>query len=189
VYQPGFAVYITLCIQKGSLLMRRVLDTSAEENITLSKEFDALQTYLELERLRFRQELKSTIVFDFSPDVRPDAIRLPSMIIQPIVENAIKHGLMHKSGKKEIDIRCFFGNNDNLFIVIADNGIGRRAARLINARRKFSHTSFASDATQKRIALINQLRNKEVQIETIDRYDSAQQPLGTTVIISIPMRY
>jgi ligand-binding sensor domain-containing protein/two-component sensor histidine kinase len=176
-------------VEHFSILMRRVLDTSAEENITLSKEFDALQTYLELERLRFRQELKSTIVFDFSPDVRPDAIRLPSMIIQPIVENAIKHGLMHKSGKKEIDIRCFFGNNDNLFIVIADNGIGRRAARLINARRKFSHTSFASDATQKRIALINQLRNKEVQIETIDRYDSAQQPLGTTVIISIPMRY
>ena len=176
-------------VEHFSILMRRVLDTSAEENISLSKEFEALQTYLELERLRFRQELKSTIVFDFAPDVRPEAIRLPSMIIQPIVENAIKHGLMHKSGKKEIDIRCFFGNNDNLFIVIADNGVGRQAARLINARRKFSHTSFASDATQKRIELINQLRNKEIQIETIDRYDSAQQPLGTTVIISIPMRH
>lgn len=175
-------------VEHFSILMRRVLETSAEDDISLSKEFNALQTYLELERLRFRQELKSTIVFDFAPDVRPEAIRLPSMIIQPIVENAIKHGLMHKSGKKEIDIRCFFGNNDNLFIIIADNGVGRQAARLINARRKLNHIPFASDATQKRIELINQLRNKEVKIETIDRYDSAQQPLGTTVIISIPMQ-
>jgi ligand-binding sensor domain-containing protein len=174
-----------------STLMRRVLDTSAEENITLTKELDALQTYLELERLRFRQELKSTIVFDFPPDVKPENLRLPSMIIQPIVENAIKHGLMHKSGKKELNIECFLGSNNNLFIVITDNGIGRKAAALINAHRPVSHVSFATDATEKRIELINQLRTTEIEIEieTIDRYDSSQQSLGTTVILSIPLDY
>jgi hypothetical protein len=169
---------------KFSDLMRSTLSASGKEWITVEEEIYMLKLYLELEKLRFSKDL--TVNFEHSDlDDEADQLLIPAMIIQPYVENAIKHGLMHKEGDKRLDIR-FTLQHDRVSCVIEDNGIGRKAAIAIGAGKK--HNSFSGMANERRISLMNELYGNHIDFSISDRIANGQAA-GTVVSFSYPIKY
>lgn len=139
-------------LSKFSSLMRKILEFSENEKVLLSEEIEMLNDYLELEKLRFGQDFKYELILLNS--FKPENIFIPSLIIQPFIENAIKHGLLHKKGEKCLSIKFSLGNKQ-LYILIEDNGVGRKRSAQIQSRNKLQHKSFATSAVQKRVELLN----------------------------------
>lgn len=170
---------------KFSDLTRLVLEMSEKESVSLKEEIQALELYLSLENVRFNEMLEYNFIIDSA--IVKDYIRIPPMIIQPYVENAIKHGLLHKKNDKRISI-YFTLNNQVLIITIEDNGIGRYKSNEINKSRSKTHKSFSTQANKKRIEILNQDKDKlKTGVEIIDLYDEQKRPLGTRVIIEVPV--
>ncbi len=113
-------------------------------------------------------------------------IKIPSMIIQPFIENSIKHGLLHKKGEKILVVE-FLMNENKLEVIIDDNGIGRKKAGELNRIKEVKHNSFSTSANTKRLEILNEGKRNKVGLEIIDKYDSNNQPEGTKVIIQIPL--
>lgn len=171
-----------LYLGKFSHLMRKILDVSQKEEITLHEEKSILELYLSLEKLRFGDEFNYYL--SISENIDEFSVYLPPMIIQPYIENAIKHGLLHKKGEKKLNID--FSIENELICRITDNGIGRKHAKEIKERQAEKHQSFASKATEKRVELLNHINKENYKIEIIDiENDSAN---GTCVIIRIPIK-
>jgi ligand-binding sensor domain-containing protein len=166
-------------------LMRITLDQSSKIAISLDDEIRSLKLYLELEGLRFEEnfayEIKMVdMLYTFN-------ILIPAMLIQPYVENAIKHGLMHIQGEKKLELSFSLFNDNTLLCVITDNGIGRRRSSEINRMREKKHTSFATGATQRRLELLNQGREQTITVSFVDLVDSNGQDSGTKVLLYIPL--
>jgi two-component sensor histidine kinase len=174
-----------LYLSKFSNLMRKVLDASGREQITLKEETDILHLYLDLEKLRFGEEFNFSILVDSAID--PEAITLPSMILQPYVENALKHGLLHKKGQKILTLN-FNQLNDHLVCTIRDNGVGRERSAEIKARFAAGHKSFATEATEKRVELLNTYVKDKYQVVIIDLEEN-ETAIGTEVRIKIPLNF
>lgn len=161
-------------------LMRKYLHFSQKDELTLQEEIEMLEMYLELEKVRFEDQLNYKIVVGdalFSSE-----IKIPVMFIQPFVENAIKHGLLHKKdGVKQL--RITFKKIENyLKATIEDNGVGRKRSTQINLNRKPNHKSFASSALEKRVELINKNREQKIEILITDLYKD-EKATGTKVEI------
>lgn len=169
---------------KFSDLMRRILDTSDKNEVTIEKEFETIDLYVSLEKARFDNDFEYKISFPENIDL--SAHTIPSMIIQPFVENAIKHGLMHKSGFKILEIKVEL-LGDVWCFTIDDNGIGRKASEFINQKIK-KHISFAIKAIDNRVKLINKISDIAIDIEVIDKKATNNQSLGTRIKIYIPIR-
>jgi len=167
-------------------LTRKILDVSGKQSIYLSEEVEILTKYLELECMRFESDFSYKI--HLSEEIDEDYIKLPPMLIQPYIENSMKHGLLHKKGAKHIDI--FFDINEEetiLKCVIDDNGIGRVASAAININRPPSHVSFSTSATEKRLQLLNQGKQENIAVVFKDKVDESNNALGTKVSIQIPI--
>lgn len=171
---------------KFSRLIRIYLDHSRENEVLLIDELKALKIYLELEKNRFEESLEFNISIPDTINIR--AIKIPSLFLQPYVENAIKHGLLHKKENRRLFISFEINEvKDILICKIEDNGIGREASKKINAARRPFHNSFATTANQKRVALLN--TNKARKIE-VDMYDiDTLEETGTRVLIKIPLNF
>ena len=170
-------------LSKFSLLMRQVLEVSSDMSISMTREVEILQLYLDLEKLRFGDDFQYQLQLPESQDL--DAFQIPSMIIQPFVENAIKHGLLHKtSGKKELSIH--FQITDIIICTITDNGVGRVHSAKIKLRRGLQPVSFATSATKRRLNILNQTHSKKIGLEIVDLYEK-EQAKGTKVILTIPI--
>lgn len=170
---------------KFSKLIRIYLEHSQKQEITLAEEIKALNIYLELEKDRFNDDFEFTITIE--KDIKTEAILLPSLFLQPYVENALKHGLLHKKDNKKLKIN-FSEENDTLFCTIEDNGVGRKIAAEINKKKTNKHVSFATSANQKRVHLLNMANNSNLEIFVIDLEDN-KQALGTKVLIKIPIKF
>jgi len=173
-----------LYLSKFSNLMRKVLDASGKDTISLQEESEILLLYLDLEKLRFGDEFNYRIHVD--SEIDPYQVSIPSMILQLFVENALKHGLLHKKGEKIIDID-FTRMEKNLLCTIRDNGIGRVRSKEIKDRINSGHRSFATDATEKRVELLNSYAHGEYQVEVLDLYND-DSSIGTEVRIKIPFQ-
>lgn len=172
-------------LSKFSKLTRLILEMSEKETVSLTDELRALHLYLELEQGRFDDgDFSFKILVD--PKVEVELIQIPSMLVQPYVENAIKHGLMHKRGKKLLNVN-FSRIKDVLYIEVTDNGIGRENAGKINAARKEMYRSFATHANQKRLEILNKGRTRSIGIEIEDHIYATGESMGTSVFISIPI--
>jgi len=171
-------------IQDFSSLLRKVLDFSSKELIPLQDEIEVLQKYLSIEKDRFDGSLQYEIAV--AESVRNEMVRIPSLLTQPFVENALRHGLMHRSGVKELTIR-FDLENDCLVILIRDNGIGRKASAEFNKARKKDHQSFALEAYSRRIDLLNASRDRKIELAINDHYNELGAATGTSVYITIPL--
>jgi anti-sigma regulatory factor (Ser/Thr protein kinase) len=136
-------------LARFSDLMRTVLDMSGSELIPLSQELELIDLYLELEAVRFGDSF--TYAVTVADGIDPEQISVPSMLIQPYAENAVKHGLLHRKGEKRLDISVE-KEKDVLKITIDDNGVGRQAAAEL---RKSHHRPFATEATSSRVELLN----------------------------------
>ena len=169
---------------KFSDLMRKILEASDKKEITVEKEFEMLEMYVSLEKSRFDNDFEYTFSLPIGLDL--SQYKIPSMIIQPFVENAIKHGLMHKKGAKELHIIAEIVT-DYWHFTVEDNGVGRTKSEQINKNFK-SHNSFATKAIDTRIALINKIAASKIEIKVEDKISNSNESLGTKIVILIPVK-
>jgi len=170
-------------LAKFARLIRLILQNSQEAFIPLENELEALQLYLELESLRFENKFSYKIVTDELVDI--SVLTVPPLIIQPYVENAIWHGLMHKkeSGNLEISV---YTDGKFLFCKIADDGIGRKKAAELKSKSALSYKSMGMNITADRIAILQQQDQLGAQIAIKDLVLADGSAGGTEVIIKIP---
>jgi LytS/YehU family sensor histidine kinase len=143
-------------------MMRMILMNSTEKLITLEKEIAFIQLYLKFEKIRFQNKFQ--LKFDIDPNLETHSIRLPGMLLQPLIENAINHGLLHKIGEGLLHIRFFekrINNINYLYCVIQDNGVGYKKSEELNQWKKTEHRSFSSSISEDRINILNSLYGKE----------------------------
>lgn len=168
-------------ITKFSKLIRSILNFSRQENITLKEELNTLALYMEFEQMRF--DSKFDYVIQVADELTPAKIRIPSLLLQPFIENAIWHGLMQsdKHGIVRIDVQPLL--NNQILITIEDNGIGRVKAKEYSQQNLSKHKSFGLRITKERLDLLKRSQNKTATFEVIDLYDDKRQPRGTKVQI------
>ncbi|HEY5825307.1 MAG TPA: PAS domain S-box protein, partial [Cyclobacteriaceae bacterium] len=163
-----------------SKLIRGILSNSVSNKIKLAEELELLQHYVALERMRFENKFDFEIKVD--EELEPESIEIPSLLIQPYVENAILHGLYNKEGKGLLKINVS-GEDGSIRFEIEDNGIGRKAAMAIREQNFPKHKSMGTALTEERLKLIN--AQDKVSFEIIDLLDAQRQPCGTKVRIGV----
>ena len=171
-------------LTKFSQLMRSVLKDSKSRLISLDEELHALQLYIELEALRFTEK-----GFDFHiqvSDVNPETLYLPPLLVQPYVENAIWHGLLHKESPGTLWVRVN-KNGKALFIEIEDDGIGREAARFKRSKSATKNKSYGMQITSDRIDLVKATFGIDSSVNVQDLYDERGAPAGTKVTLGVPL--
>ncbi len=169
---------------KFSRLIRMYLDYSQQNEITLEEELNALKLYLELEKVRFEDELEYTISVD--NQLKTKQIKVPSLFIQPYVENALKHGLLHKLNDRKLHIEAKIIQQNKLEIVVEDNGIGRAQSEKLK-RPNQQHKPFATKAIEERVHLYKNKLKRDITITTNDLYDENDVAAGTKVVITMPI--
>lgn len=170
-------------------LMRLILNNSRTNYITLKDELETLDLYLQMESLRFRDKFRYQIQVD--DDLDPASVSIPPMLIQPYVENAIWHGLMHREGNGAaglvtIEVALC---GDNLVCSVEDNGIGREKANALQASRFNNNRSqsMGTRITEERIEIINKLYQLNARVQFHDLHDEQGEPSGTRVELTIPI--
>ena len=170
-------------LTKFSKLVRLMLENSEHSKVSLQDELDMLEAYIQLEALRFENKLSYSIQVDETLD--PDQTEIPSMVLQPFVENAIWHGLLHSEHPGTIDIHLK-EEADSLWCSISDNGIGREKSLSLKKAGEHKKKSLGIKITGERLRLLTQQKIEEL-ISIIDLKDERNQALGTQVHIQIPL--
>lgn len=169
-------------LSRFSDLVRKVLTHSNEVYISIQEELELIENYIRLEAML----IDGDFLFHKQVDETIDQqlMKIPSMLLQPLVENAFKHGLRHKQGKKELRLQILQPQPGQIAISLSDNGIGRAASSNINKENKqASHASFASDAISKRIALLNKSGPYTIHLQTTDLFDDKGISAGTSITL------
>ncbi len=161
-----------------SSLIRKILEGSKKNFISLKEEIETIKLYLELEKFRFDQQFEYNINVDGR--LNADHLAIPSMILQPYLENAIWHGLVPKKEKGSLEVDVEEIDPGMISISITDNGIGRDKAAEINKRRKH-HKATGMKNVEERLNLLNRLNKTKMTVEIIDLYDKSSSPCGTRV--------
>ncbi|MCS6819648.1 MAG: histidine kinase, partial [Chitinophagales bacterium] len=165
-------------LSKFSDLMRSILQMSSKPDVRLSDELETLRLYIELEAMLLEPPFEYDISADDSTNTH--IIKIPALLLQPFVENAFKHGLRYKKGNKKLTLHAK-KIDGVLEVIITDNGIGRKASTVVQQLAPQTHYSFASEATAKRIDLVNSERNQKIGLNYVDLDE------GTQVVITIPI--
>lgn len=171
-------------LSRFSSLMRRTLENCNKMNVTLKEELESLELYLELESLRC--EKKFTYHIDCESSISLTDTYIPTLLIQPYVENAIWHGIMPKTCNGNILVKI---TNAGSFVkcCIIDDGVGRvKSQEIQNMSLVKKHKSFATKITGQRMEILKSLYSKDFSFEYVDKYDSNGNALGTEVILIFP---
>lgn len=173
-------------LTKFARLVRLILDNSVEGEVLLAAELKSTELYVEFEQQRFGDK------FRFQPEigreVEADELLIPSMILQPYLENAIRHGISHSEHPCVLRLRLR-QDEKFLYIEIEDDGIGRAAAAGWNAEHSTGHTSHGTSITSGRVEAYNRIHHTQITVETEDMKDTTGAPAGTRVSLRIPLRY
>ena len=156
---------------------------SSQSSISLKDELDALKLYVDLEQMRYRDDFGFVIIMDDAVDVQNS--KVPPLILQPYVENAIRYGLSAKKGVKKLELNIS-ENNSHLIFRIKDNGVGRQYAKRIKKSETKEHISMAMDLTKKRIELADFSNLNSESIIIVDLMEDGKQA-GTEVIFKLPV--
>lgn len=167
-------------------LIRKTLENSDKKNITVAEEIAYLRQYLEMEQLRYGD------AFDFNINIneglQADFTEIPAMLLQPYIENSLRHGIRHKTnGKGRIEL-LFLQENNLLTCVVKDNGIGRAAAQKMKSAQHIEYQSKGMALTARRIELLNTQANAGIKVLVNDVLDDAGTVAGTQVTIHIPLK-
>ncbi|HEX6430110.1 MAG TPA: histidine kinase [Niastella sp.] len=168
-----------------SRLIRQTLDFSSRPEISLEEELDYLTNYLEIEKTRLENAFSWSVAIDKA--VEPADYYIPPMILQPFVENSVRHGLRFRKdreGKVTITVKR---EGDNLICILEDNGIGRKAAMKYKSISPINYQSKGLSLTADRIAMFNKEHEQQITMQINDLEDDLQNPLGTRVTISFPV--
>lgn len=169
-----------------SKIIRQTLENATKEFITLENEIDYIERYLRLEQMRFDRQFSYQIITDEQPD--PETTMIPPMIIQPYLENAIKHGLRHKKGEGRLSVVFQIADDKKLLCIIEDNGIGRSASAAINQQIQKDHNSSGMTITKNRIDALRKMYKSDMfTVQVIDLFSQDKHPAGTRVKIVLPL--
>jgi ligand-binding sensor domain-containing protein len=177
-------VNANLYLNKFSVLIRNILKHSKNSMISLVEEVKLLQLYLELEKLRLGDKMNFTI--SLSEGILQEDIKIPSMVIQPFIENALKHGiapLLDRQGFINVDFKM---DKNCLICTIEDNGIGIHNSKKQNNDID-DHHSISTDITKKRIDIINAMQPYKIEVNMIDKSEMDTQENGTVIKLSFPI--
>lgn len=172
-------------INKFSRLLRLILNHSQLTEVALKDEIRFLELYLQIEQIRFDQSFKWNI--DIAPNVNTEKVAIPPMSIQPFVENAIWHGLMHKEGERILNLSVQLNKHD-ITIVIQDNGIGREKARALKSKSAVKDKSLGMEMTKQRLKLLSVNQGEKEPFIITDLTDKKGNSTGTLVTITIPVK-
>lgn len=172
----------SIYLSKFAKLMRATLANTKRQRISLKDEIETLTLYLELEQLRLNNKFSYEILVDETIDTQYEQV--PSMLIQPYVENAIWHGISHKEGNGIIRIQFLPENEHLLKCVVEDNGIGRENA--IKLKQNTTSPSFGMNITKERVELLNSLNGNQLSVK-INDLKINNQPAGTRVELYVPI--
>lgn len=179
--QTTASMYLT----KFAKLMRLILDNSNSKDVILANELEALKLYIEMEALRF--DKKFTYEIKVEGGIGTDTIEVPPLIIQPYVENAIWHGLLHKEQNGHLSIRVSMACEGMLQCIIEDNGIGRVKAKELKSKTATSRKSLGMQLTESRLSLLNKHAELNASVEIVDLQNGNQEATGTKVVLKIPI--
>lgn len=173
-------------LAKFARLIRLAFEYTKESYISLDQEIEFLNLYLTLESLRFSNSVDIKMELDEFVRDNESEFKIPPLLIQPVIENAFKHGLFHKKQNKKLEIK--FESIDGLLkCTITDNGVGRKKAAQINNWKNSSHKSSGLKNTRTRLKLLhngsNNSKNKITTFNITDLYDENENPSGTKVEI------
>lgn len=169
-------------LSRFARLIRLVLESSRSSTILLSNEIRTLESYLELEQLRIQPTFEYLV--EIAPDVEPELIEIPPMLIQPFVENALVHGIAGVKTGGQIVVRFSLKSN-HVLCEVEDNGVGRRAAANSGTTQ---HKSMAMAITTERLSLLSQSMRQKLALRIIDLEDQTNQATGTRVELEIPLQ-
>ncbi|MFK8005261.1 MAG: histidine kinase [Saprospiraceae bacterium] len=173
-------------INQFSRLMRMILENSRGGRVSIEKEIEFLKSYMEIEKRRFQNPFSYNIIV--GDEVDTFDTELPSMLTQPFVENAIKHGLFHKKEKGIINIK-FLRENGSLKCIIEDDGVGRAKTLKLNAQSGRTHQSRGLQIVDERLELIRQSHPGNYKVKITDLFDLEQNALGTRVEVTLPFQH
>ncbi|RYG06102.1 MAG: GAF domain-containing protein [Chitinophagaceae bacterium] len=175
----------SLYLTRFAKLIRLILDNSNSKNVILANELEALKLYIEMEALRFDKKFSYSIVIDES--VRADTVEVPPLIIQPYVENAIWHGLLHKETEGYLLIFVSRLSENMIQCIIEDNGIGRDKANELKSKSAVTRKSLGMKLTENRLSLLNKYAELTASVDIIDLRDDRKIAEGTKVVLKIPI--
>lgn len=167
---------------KFSNLLRSTLDIVNKDAITLFDELNYIKSYLELEQLRLKNTLEVNYIID--DEINLSKVKIPVMLIQPIIENALLHGLSPKVKDKKIVFEINKINQDSILITIQDNGVGRDFYK--NKPDKEKRKSYATKIITERLKILRTLHKLHYDLEILDLYEN-ENPTGTKVLLTIPL--
>ncbi len=168
-------------------LMRLTLEISSKSRISIEEEVKYLSTYLELERIRFDNKFQYDIHVD--PAIDLSAQSIPPMILQPFVENSIRHGVRYRDDDKGRITVSFLKNDLFLVCIVEDNGIGRELARQYKSRTPMEYQSRGMALTERRIEMMNRTQATAALISIEDLETSDRRPAGTRITLQFPLRH
>lgn len=161
-------------------LIRMNLEINKEKFISIYNEIEYLELYLSLEKLRFDESFKYKIHLD--PNINDKLVYIPSMIVQPFLENAIWHGIVPQAGIGELVVE-FFKNKNSLTINVFDNGVGIDASIINNS----THKSLGIKITKERLSIMQKMYNKEMSMKIVRVENNDPLLSGTKVTLNFPL--
>ncbi len=164
-------------------LVRRILNSSINETVTLQEELENCKLYIRIENARLNNEVDFNLTVD--PAVDLDFWRIPPLLLQPFLENSFWHGLQTKPGNKHLELAVEANGDNRLRIIIADNGVGRAAAERANANRLMKRQSVGIDITRRRLQHYAKETGLRANFKTLDLVASDGEALGTEVVVEI----
>lgn len=182
----GNVVEANKYLSKFSKLQREILHCSNLHFISLEKEIEILNSYLQLEQHRFGESF--TYAINMTDEIDPGEIKIPPMMLQPFVENAIWHGLMPRQGERNLNIHFDLYTDDILLATVQDNGIGRDASANLkqnNGGSTHRHDSKGMSIVHERLQLLQQQYDKPFEVAISDITDASGMVQGTQVVLKI----
>ncbi len=171
-------------LNKFSKLVRKILEASSVREIPLAEELETVELYMNIENIRFSNEIQFEIFVDEGIDTH--IIKVPSLILQPFLENALWHGLSSKDGDKKILLHISKGKKGYINISITDNGVGRAVSEKLKERKVLKRKSIGIKITKERLANFSRDYQNTFQMEIVDLLDDEGNASGTKVILYIP---
>ena len=173
-------------LNKFSKLIRKILDASSVKETSLAEELETMNLYLSIENIRFANEIKYETIVD--PSIQLETIKVPPLVLQPFLENAIWHGLSSKKGTKNISISVKQSSKDYIEINILDNGIGRKESAKIKANKVINRKSIGIELTRERLTNFVKKFEHSFSLTYHDIIDSNKNALGTKLTILLPLK-
>jgi len=171
-------------LNKFSKLVRKILEASSQKEIPLSEELGTMELYMNIENIRFSNEIDFKI--EVEKDINIDNIKIPSLTLQPFLENSLWHGLSPKEGEKKIQINVKHKDRGHVTIEIVDNGVGRTMAEVNKENRVLKRKSLGIRITKERLANFAKDYQNKFDVAIMDLFDENGRPNGTKVILDIP---